>query len=492
MQALKFLRKPAAQASPPPIATPYARSALLMPLPDRRVPGRRLRILLRLVLISALIGFLVILIDAIRHKRLGEHAVAQALYQAHDQIYLPIKGYTFTQFYPTSLIWYTLAAALFSLWLGFFAFDSSVVRRPHIRFARAWVRSLPSRRLLVAVAKLLKRMGLPPDLLLVVVEHERDQALWHVAPANRGASRRLIRLTRLLIGLRLLYDDRTMLLRALLDWQDAMLLLRFHQDQLGSKFAGDVVPICRRVLQPSDQSLLETIWFQGPAFEHAGCIADLLRQAALAGDPEKILADPADLQALDGATPAVLIGALVAATEWRCRRIDGLRARLESGLRDPAAAIGTIDGVADELGLAAQPNAELPFLGAIALRSALAAAHAANSADLALAAIEALEALRLALDCFAFSPKIPPALLRTIECARVWAGDLPSPHDYQMAASLAQQAATRQRQRYETDMMDNQLLRYADDVVGERIDILYQAAGSERDTNLLQQRDKAP
>ncbi len=492
MQALKLFRRRAAKETPQQLPAPFARSQLLAPLPDLRMPGRLVRIVLRMTLIIATGWFVVTLIQAVRHKELGERVYAQPLYWAHDAIYLPIKGYTFTQFYPASLIWYTLAATLFGAWLCCFAVDRSLVRMPQIWLARLWVRSLPFHRLLVAGTKVLRHIGLSPDLLVAAVEHERDQAVWQLAAGKRGAGRRLVRRARLLIRLRLLYDDRAMLLHALLDWQDAMLLLRFRRDPAAGKLAGDVVPLCRRVLQPLNQSFFEAAWFHELGFDRAACAADLLRQAVLASDAAKIFGDAEERDALAVATPLAAIGALVAATEWRCRRVDALRARLESGLRDPIAATGLIDGLADELGLASEPDAELPFLGAIALRCALAAAHAAGSADLALAAIEAIEALRLALDCVAISPRVPPALLRTIACARAWAGDLPRPPDYQMAASLTSQAVTRQRQQYDLDMMDNQLLRYADDIVGERVSTLYQAAGSERQANLLQQQDEAP
>ncbi len=253
---------------------------------------------MRLLVTAMLIAGLAWLGYAIRHKTLGDGPIARSLYQGHDSIYLPLKGYSLVMFYPTSLIWYGLVATLVLLWLAFFLADRSVVRRPHTALLRRLVGLGICRPVLVAVARLLLRGGFPPGLLVHVAEHERDLCLIELAAGERGHPRRLVALTRLLIELTMLRPDiRSAALQAACDWQAAVLLLHVRGDPQLPKLAPQILPACARVLRIAGLGPREALATQESGFGAVSCLTDMLRLALLAGASSKRLASRAHRRA---------------------------------------------------------------------------------------------------------------------------------------------------------------------------------------------------
>lgn len=445
-------------------ASAGVRSPLLQALPRADTTGRRERIAQRMIKWSLLLGGGLWVFTTIRTKGFGAGAVARLLYLAHDTIFLPLKGYTFTRFYPFSLIWYGVALTLFALWLGCHVRDRSLVRRAHLWLLRHAVNIPLANRLLILVARPLARWGFPPDHLLLVLEHERDRVMTNVAQsaAVTGLQPRLRVLTILQIRLQLLYGGRLATLQAAVTWLDAWLILRWRGRQESEKLATS------RELQLIVERMLRV---SSPASSTPSSSADALLSIPATAMQLLNLAGLSQRRRHGDADP---LQALIHAAERRRETIDQLRGYLELLLFEQARRSTIADGVLKQIAPEATLD-ELPLLGALQLRCALAAAVEARLPDLALGSIEAVEALNIVLGSVLAYDEHDLPLGR----ARRWMAKVPAPLDYLVAASLASDATNRRRRVWETHLeQPNSILRQADaDLAVARTAELVLAAG---------------
>lgn len=477
-----FARRSHAPASSEPWPSPLQTSPLTAPLP-RHVPhGRTWRITSRVVAGAFVFGALIALAVAVRGKLLGATPLAMAFYQAHDSLYLPLKGHTFTRFFPSSLVWYGLIATLFLLWYACYLADRSLVRRAHLALLRHAVRVGTLRPALLGVSRLLLRLGLPPDLLHRAAEHECDLAALRLSSGDDGAGRRLTVLTRLLVGIAALRpDDQLTTLQAIDAWQRAICLLVVRSHREAAALAPLIVPACARALRNHGLTPIDALANHSPGFGAVPCIADALRIALLAGADPAVLGADHDPRLRAVTVHSALVHGLLVAAEGRRGQVDTLRAALERTLARPFAQ-RTDQGLSTMFAEATAD--ELPALGRLALGAALMVAFALRSGDLAQSTVESLDALVLALALA--GPASSPALFEPARRAWAWSSGLPTPADRQLAASLGLARFTALALAWRPFVAYDTPIRQADLALAEaRSDDLFRAAGLGYDANLL-------
>jgi hypothetical protein len=457
------------------------RSPLLSALPIYTAPGRYKRIAFRGIFWASLAIAGSTLWIQLRREALGESSIAQLLYQLHDQVFLRLKGYTYTLFFPTSLIWYGIAGLLFGLWLLFFLADRSLVRQPHMWLLRFVVGQSWLHKSLVAGARRFLRLGIPSDLLQAIVEHQHTLALEAFTDEPVNKPKRLIQLTTLLIELRLLRQTRSDTLRAACIWQATLLLLRcYGVDKIPPRFLSYGKRLSEPVLRTVSLTPEAALSYQQIGLDITSVMADMLRHYVLLSEEPNPRISQLDPQ---HAVPSrdQIRKLLLQSAEQRRWKIDQLRGYLEA-LLTRLSPPEVVPGLA-AFGFAPDvDDAELPLLGALALRGDLLTALEILSVDVALGSIEAIEALAVIVDCLS-SEILSPDLTVLLRHARSWVREVPSAQDYQLAASLAAQENMQQwrsLEQYATEIQD--VIQPADvELASERVDIMFQAAGVDPD-----------
>ena len=134
-------RSPAKVKPPDPVELRF-RSPITTAMPPTtvRLTSRMMRVIPRVVVSSVVVIVLLTLIAATHFERLPKRGLWYAIYWLHDHVFLWIKAYSFTLFYPKSWIWWSLitiisGAALLS-WLA----DHSFIKEPHIFLLRRALR----------------------------------------------------------------------------------------------------------------------------------------------------------------------------------------------------------------------------------------------------------------------------------------------------------------------------------------------------------------
>jgi hypothetical protein len=188
------------------------RSELLKPMPAaaevRRTTGRTLKR-------AGLVAFLGLLIGVpcfiIYTRALPDKNVGHILYWIHDHIFLPIKGYTYTLFYPHSIGWWGMILTVAVLWVIAFLAMAPFIKEPHIFVLRKLVRGNSKHRILVKTCGILKKWKIHTTLVKEVTALERKKTLnllMSTPTARNGVDEkvftRLLNLTRLHIDLMLL------------------------------------------------------------------------------------------------------------------------------------------------------------------------------------------------------------------------------------------------------------------------------------------------
>lgn len=119
------------------------------------------------------------------------------LYWLHDNVYLPIKGYLWTQNYPDRLwIWATLLTVV-GIWLPFFLMYRSASQFLHRKSLRAALHWAPVRKIAVKWTGWLRKTELRPRFLENFVENECRRLLQKIDQAAKPAPRDLTYFSRL-------------------------------------------------------------------------------------------------------------------------------------------------------------------------------------------------------------------------------------------------------------------------------------------------------
>jgi len=143
--------------------------------PDRI---RSSRITIRIVMTLSIFVSLGVVISAIAFRWFEpQYIIGYVLYWLHDEIYLLIKGYTYTWAYPYSLLWWLTGLVLFAYWLFSYLTDIPWLRGFHIKIIRFFLFHNVLCGVLKTWIKLVKPSFFRAKLLEIFVAHEQKRCL---------------------------------------------------------------------------------------------------------------------------------------------------------------------------------------------------------------------------------------------------------------------------------------------------------------------------
>jgi hypothetical protein len=457
-------------------------SPVLAQLPRVRTDGRPARIVLRLVIGSALAFVILLLILTVVFQPLKPIGVGYLIYWAHDNLYLVAKGYLYTLYLPQSLVWWICGLTAFGTWLVFWLLDRSVIRDTHIFLARRAIRQPQLGEFLIQFARWSARIGIRPQLLQAMAEHEWTKLAHRLATSSgqqppKGVPDNLRRLTNFRFRLEMLpipTPVTTSHLRAFLVVHDTYFLLHYADIDY-------------------QEDAWKLIWTMSPKLwlENGLSVEDRFTPEALLADvcllllipnrsPDAVNAILAEI--LEGVGPesrSLMINpleGLVRSVAWRGAQLKSWN----HGLEQPGN--GTFETVPRPLQVdEGMTDADRSIVGQLAVGVALSTAWRTASAAVGLRFIDAVEALKLTL-----ALREPEAEPLTKTLARQIAAllqEVPRPFDYAISAQLLDRAQRRRQQEWrETVLADfgDGTVQDADFALGTtQVRSLYHAAGPE-------------
>jgi len=271
------------------------------PAPSHRTKKRFTLRLSIIAIISAVIGFSWFVIY---YRALPEKGAGFPFYWIHDHIFLPLKGYTYSLFYPYSISWWGMITTLIILWIiGFLAFVS-FFKEPHIFILRKMVRRINKHSILLNSCKLLNKWKFHPVLVKEITSLERKRtsnSLLDTAISKNDYSKdilpleRLTKLTHLQTTLMLLppYNLHENL-EALVTWHQTFLQigirLRKKPDStelnsLTQWMAKDLEEIISPLFPFKNKESADVIQKIQPSFTNDSIMLDLLLLASLNNKP---------------------------------------------------------------------------------------------------------------------------------------------------------------------------------------------------------------
>lgn len=464
------------------------RSPLLaaMPQVDTRGRGKRMRTRMRT---AAPIAFVVLLlIVAVMFELLPKDGSGYPLYWLHDKVYLPIKGYTYTLFYPTSFIWWGFITTILGLSLASWLSDRSFIRQSHIGLARFAINRKLLRPILLRTAGWFKQRGVEPRLLKSVAQHERALALMKLAAtdkrnakASRAECAKVAHLTQLLIKL-LILPEATLTdhLTAATYWQQALLQIQVHgHEPPPSELASQIGLLMRPIFDEQDDNQLERALAQQANFEPSSIMIDLLYLAYFT-DLERNTGKSKVKKALNSDTTATLErernrwqANLADSIETRRTLLDEMRSQLEPRqLSRPDS--NELERTLVKLAMPTEKD-HLPAIGQLSLGIALHLAWQTKSPNIAQGYLDSIDTLAFVLQFVGPTSRIPEqtAILSAL------IGDLPSPEAYQLCAKLVENhLAQRQKEWQQALPSQDGPIKASDfDLAWTQVASLHHAAG---------------
>lgn len=370
-------------------------STLLSTWPQLHEDGRRRRIVLRALAATVTASVLAALIVVIAYRSLPTTGLGHTLYFLHDNVYLPVKGYTFTRNYPESLIWWLAILIIVLLWTIFWIADRSLVRSAHIGAIRWTVKRRGAHAPLITATRLFARVGMQPHLIQNVVAYEWENLADALTPLveQRPSATQLNQfatLTRFYCDLHVLPTAQPIgasHLRVLATLHQAVFLIYFHQVRAGNPPSDDQTLHWLFAALPPRSAWLQESW-RAPDRLTLDAILSEIYLFGAACDP-RLLArwfpdDPPDLP-----SPRALLRSLI---EQRATVLEGLHRTLEESLYRQERRLHGQKPVAP---LGDQSDEVRRLSGCILTHSALYTAWLGNDVDLALRSVNALDALKL-------------------------------------------------------------------------------------------------
>jgi hypothetical protein len=463
------------------------RSPWLAHLPQIKVENRLARQSVRLVLAGS-VGFLLLILLLLIWQPTARNGPVYLLYWLHDRLFLPFKAYTYTIFFPASLIWWGIAATIFSLWLVSFLSDRSLLVQPHLWLLRFAIHQPGLHPVLVGSARHLKKYDLKAALLKNVTEHERALACSHLGEqlatgADPTALRAAVGFTKLQVQLHAapvsaLVDQ----LYAAALWVETLSLLfilaipgKHEADNLKSALLAELA-------------------------DCAGLILAGLPGHAHAAGPEQTLHSPfapatfgADFSLICCSQPLIArhhLGADRAATldSYRVKShlvrsvarrrllLDQMRQHLESDrVRNSLSPGAATDGLGFPRTATPAAN-ELALMGQLSLGIALYTAALGAAPEVALSYLDTIETVGFAL---AFAPGLRSAEPPVQRQLAALVGGLPTALDYRIAALLQTRHLDARRLAWvDSPFNHEELILPADfDLAGNQVAALLHAAG---------------
>jgi hypothetical protein len=449
-------------------------SPLLKSMPMEARP-RRARIPLRLSLVIIAGLFIAVPIFIVATRLLPVKGIGYVFYWIHDHVFLPIKGYTYTLFYPYSISWWGMLLTVLITWLAAYLLMISFTRDPHIYLLRRIVRRDVRHRVLVKTSKWLKKWRFHPVLLKAVTDMERKKALYHLAAlpltvVDENVVKRAIRLTQLYIDLNTLPPvvGDSAYLEAIECWHEAYLQIHAGLEKNpGSEvlkrsiadLAGELEKITLPLLNFKDSTTFKDALEKKPGFDVSTVLTDLLFLAS--PHNSRLAAHVSEGQAAGtaGAAAARLVGSM----NGRLTILEKIREHLEKEAADSESELlETYKGF---------KSGTLSILSRLAFSLALDLSVLVGQVSIALGYMESLETLDFVLNCL--EPEDP-----RVETVRSLV-PLPEPVHYRLCAELLEMEIKSYEETWQQSVLNkNGLISPADfELARTRVRALYHAAG---------------
>lgn len=446
-----------------------------------------------ILIIAAIIGIPVFIIVT---RILPLEPVGKYFYWLHDNIYLPVKGFTYTLFYPFSLSWWGPLAIIFAVWLISYLMMISLTKDPHAQVLRRIVRRKTKHRLLLAATRIMRKWKFDALLLQEITGQEREKALYKVAAmpidiVDENAADLLFHLTLLHIKLLTLRTpDPVNCLRAAVVWQHTYIqfnnrLARNTDQPLLKKITPALAYLMDTLLFPyldhNDESQLKEALETPGGFDAKSMCLDLLYMASLHNQPlaDKLYGRPD----LPKSTTILYNRALTIARRLadtaaeRHNIIDHSRKILQRIRKKELHAAGFIETEEKEKWpLLLDDAEEIPYYCRMALNVSLDLAGIMADAAIALAMVEAIEAFEFELNSINLEHG-DERFQRPLK-------DLPTPLAYYWCAELSREQLDAYEQAWvKLPVTEDAPLTPGDfQLARTRIRALYHAAGPAFDT----------
>ncbi len=456
-----------------------------MPKEAKPKPGRFLRRLLILLLLIIAIAAPIVLIST---RTAPETTIGPWLYWLHDNIYIPIKAYTFTLFYPLSLIPWGALLLITTLWTISYLSKKPIFQKLQIYLGRKAVRRKLLHPTLIKSARRFKKLGMKPELLEAITTEQRKKTLLQLSnlplkqtdQKNRHTITRATRLTHLHTHLLTLPPSSTNNhLQAAIYWLELYMRLQTRQtktttpdwlNHLTTQTATQIDTIITPLLQYKTTQKLQAAKEKEARFDTQTLAVDLLYLASLNNDD--LAAQILGPNIPTTKRQSVITQRLVTSTTSRRTFLDRNRSRLENR---------THLYYSDSLN--ADPE-NLPLIGHLSLLIALHLAALTRLPDVALGFIETIETLDFVLNLWQTGkPETQTSKGPSGQQRMLWLiHGLPGPGHYRFCAELAEKETKGRKEiwqharRFAGDEKGS--IRKEDfDLAESRVQALYHAAG---------------
>lgn len=462
-------------------------SPLLKEMPKSPVQ-KKSRVPKRAIIISGIALFIAIPFVVVSTRLLPADGAGIPFYWFHDNIYLPLKAYTFSLFYPYSLGWWGPILTAFVIWLIAYLTRSVIIRNPHTYMLKRVVRRRSKHRFLVKSSRWLKRKKFDPVLMREVTSAEREKTLVQYIAAgldkvDEPLTRRLTALTGFHTRLLTLPPaDVKDHFEAAVIWHRTYLHVRARaQFHPGNKTLEDQAAELARMLEfilPAlmdftDPVKLKNALHQKSGFDLPGLALDLLYLSSL-HNPEiaealvgsTIAANPAALQ-------KAVIARLADSIEFRSALLERIHYHLEANDIIDQTMFPYLSEMQDAPQL-------LQNAGKLSLSISLDLAVLAQSVPVAIGNMETMEVLDFILQ-HRFPNEDPQENLFITEIKTV--AQVPDRGFYRLCAELSEKELNLHRDAWKQSVLrDRGPIIPADFQLAEtRIRALYHAAGPELD-----------
>jgi hypothetical protein len=439
-------------------------SSLLKSMPAAAKP-KRSRIPGRILIIIFISAFIVVPAFIIITRALPKEGLGSVFYWIHDHIFLPIKGYTYTLFYPFSLSWWGPVLTALFLWLIAYLAMVSFIKDPHVYVLRKVIRRNPKKHhgILIKTGGWLKKRKMEPILLKQVTNMERKKTLNQLVnlPLSQMGETlvtQVIHLTQLHIQLMILPPVKAVRethLEALGYWHQAYLQadIRCQKNppspqlkELLSRLAEQIETLILPLLNYKNETLLKEALKQRAGFDITSVLVDLLYLASLNNSSLAVLLLDSPTTVNEEAVKKAVVTRLAASSNERRAVLDETRFRLEKLLEQKTGPYNTGSSETFEpithdnidVRLKVDPiyaGTTLPVLGDLALSIALHLSALVDSVSIGLGYMDSLETYDFVFNCLELEESLEPESRYFMALKSL--NRLPTPGDYRLCAHLS-------------------------------------------------------
>lgn len=478
--------------------------------------AKRSRLPKRILLIAFISAFIIVPVFIIITRALPKQGVGSVFYWIHDHIFLPVKGYTYTLFYPFSLSWWGPILTVILVWLVAYLTMASFIKDPHVYVLRKVIRRIPKKRhrILIKTSGWLKKWKMEPILLKQVTNLERKKTLYQLenpplTSMDETAISRVIHLTQLHIDLITMPPVKEQVIRptylqTLIYWHQAYLLAEIHcqknspSDRLKksiTRLAEQIEPLILPLLDYKDETTLKEAAEMRPGFDIHPVAVDLLYLASLNNSNLSVLLLGSPTTVAADAVKKAVISRLAASMNERRAILDESCKRLEKLLDQKTGPYNTGSSetfeslIKDKIDIKLNkdptyPGTILPLICELSISVALHLSALADSVSIGLGYIDSLETYDFVFNCLELEEtgEADSPYFTALQALN----RLPSPGHYRLCAELAELELKEYENLWKQSVLKNDgTIRPGDfQLAKSRIQSLRHAAGPELDNHL--------